>query len=199
MTEDEARRWICDRFGAVAADRVSRFAEMVIAENAHQNLVSPASIAVMWTRHLLDSAQLIPFADHGLWLDVGSGGGFPGMVVALLTEQPVVLTEPRRRRADFLAGAVEAFGLATRVQVHGTKVEQVTVPAKTISARAVASVEKLLQATVHCATSETRWILPRGRIDVAQLDLDVQRGRMFHVEHSVTDPASIILIVEQRR
>jgi 16S rRNA (guanine527-N7)-methyltransferase len=64
----------------------------------------------------------------------------------------------------------------------------------------VASVEKLLQAAEHCATSETRWILPRGRIEDDQLKiLQRDRTRMFHVEHSLTDPASSILIVDRQR
>ena len=67
----------------------------------------------MWQRHVLDSAQLLPLAANhdGLWVDVGTGAGFPGMIIALATDRPVALVEPRRMRAQFLqAIEVDAIG-----------------------------------------------------------------------------------------
>ena len=137
---------------------------------------------------------------EGTWIDVGTGGGFPGIVVAICRAEPMLLVEPRKRRAAFLDHAVTTLGL-DHVTVAAQRIEQVTALGAVISARAVASVEKLLQATAHCATPETRWILPRGRIDPGDLDRwrSGQRGMMFHVEHSLTDPDSSILIAERRR
>ena len=84
--------------------------------------------------------------------------------------------------------------------VRAAKVEAVEGRFSTISARAVASVEKLLQAAEHCATPETRWILPRGRIEAEELArLQRDRTRVFHVEHSLTDPQSSILIVDRNK
>ena len=198
---DEGRDWLATRFGERTAATVERFLAMVIDENERQNLISPASIATIWSRHAVDSAQLIPMAGtDGAWIDVGTGGGFPGIVVAICRAEPMLLVEPRKRRAAFLDHAVTTLGL-DHVTVAAQKIEQVTALGAVISARAVASVEKLLQATAHCATPETRWILPRGRIDPGDLDRwrSGQRGMMFHVEHSLTDPDSSILIAERRR
>ena len=198
MTEDDARALITARFGLTAADRVGAFLDMVASENALQNLVAPSTLDTIWTRHALDSAQLLfHVKQSGPWLDIGTGGGFPGMVIALLDPAPIALVEPRGKRATFLRNCADRFGLAN-VTVHASRVEQVSGKFVTISARAVASVQKLLQAAEHCATPDTRWILPRGRIDEAQLaSIRADRRHMFHVEHSVTDPTSTILIVDR--
>jgi 16S rRNA (guanine527-N7)-methyltransferase len=200
MTEEEARLWLLDRFGKDRFEQVEALLAMVCEENERQNLISPASIATIWGRHAVDSAQLVEMAvEEGAWLDIGTGGGFPGMVVAILRDDPVVMVEPRKRRVEFLDETIDRIGL-TNASVIGAKVEQVEVTARTISARAVASIEMLLQESAHCATPETRWILPRGRIDPVELDQlrRSQRGKMFHVEHSLTNPESMIVIVETR-
>jgi 16S rRNA (guanine527-N7)-methyltransferase len=200
MTEEQARAWFVTHFGESKTARVGTFLAWVAEENAHQNLVSPASLDVIWARHGVDSAQLLFHVEqsNGAWLDVGTGGGFPGMVVALLFDGPVTMVEPRRKRADFLQSSVDRLGIPS-AQVRAQKVEQVTGQYAVISARAVASVEKLLQAAEHCATPDTRWILPRGRIEDDQLaTLQRDQSRVFHVEHSLTDPQSSILIVDRK-
>lgn len=197
MTEGDARAWIAGHFGPDAADRVGLFLDMVVAENAHQNLIAPSTIAHIWTRHALDSAQLVPLAPaDGRWADIGTGGGFPGLVAAILRPGPTLLVEPRRRRAEFLARCVERLALPS-VEVCVGKIVNVTVEATVVSARAVASVEKLLLAAERCATQGTRWILPRGHIDPSELDaLRREWDGTFHVEQSVSDPQSSILILD---
>lgn len=201
MTEEEARGIVTDRFGAAKADRVAAFLAMVVAENARQNLIAPSTIESIWVRHGLDSAQLLFHVEQSsaAWLDIGTGGGFPGIVVALLHEGPVTMVEPRRKRADFLSHCIETLNIVG-ARVVASKVERVEGEYDVISARAVASVEKLLHAAAPCATPATRWILPRGRVepgDLAQWRRD--RSRLFHVEHSMTDPHSAILIVDGKR
>ena len=199
MTEGDARAFMVERFGAERTDRVAAFLDLVVEENARQNLIAPSTIETIWSRHGLDSAQLLFHVEQspGSWLDIGTGGGFPGIVVALLSEGNVTMVEPRRKRADFLRHCVDRLGIAG-ASVVTSKVESVTGHFDIISARAVASVEKLLQAAGHCATPDTRWILPRGQIEPDQLAaLRRDRRRVFHVEHSLTDPSSSILIVDR--
>ncbi len=199
MTEEDARDLMVARFGAERTDRVAAFLALVVDENARQNLIAPSTIATIWSRHGLDSAQLLFHVEQsaGSWLDIGTGGGFPGIVVALLFDGPVTMVEPRRKRADFLRDCVDRLGIA-HASVVTSKVEAMTGQFDIISARAVASVEKLLQAAGHCATPDTRWILPRGHVEPDQLTaLRRDRRRVFHVEHSLTDPCSSILIVDR--
>lgn len=199
MTEGEARGWIAERFSDTAADRVAAFLDLVVAETAAQNLIAPSTIAQIWSRHAVDSAQLLTLAPAhtGLWIDIGTGGGFPGLVVALLRDAPMMLVEPRRRRAEFLERCVQALGCTGRITVETAKVQNVAGVATVISARAVATIENLLRAAMHCATQETRWLLPRGQVTDAEIAALRSRWKgMFHVEHSVTASDSMILVID---
>ena len=115
MTEEEAQHWIRDRFGAEATAKIENFIQMVLMENSKQNLIAPSTIAAIWARHVVDSAQLTLFAGAGLWLDIGSGGGFPGMVAALIRTEPVGLVEPRCLRRTRHAASVDTT-VAERAQ-----------------------------------------------------------------------------------
>ena len=202
MTEQDARDWVAARFGPSATERVARFADQVIAESGNQNLISRSTLETIWSRHILDSAQLIPLAgDIGSetrWLDIGSGAGFPGVVVALLTQAQVTLVEPRRRRVDFLSAALAD---APNAAILTARVEAVSLPLQhIISARAVAPVDDLLRATRHVTDISTHYILPRGRSVHSELE-SARRGwhGLFHVEPSITDAESGILIAEKVR
>jgi 16S rRNA (guanine527-N7)-methyltransferase len=200
MTEDEARVLVGERFGAERTQRVADFLALVREENDRQNLIAPSTVETIWVRHGLDSAQLLFHVEQrsGDWLDIGTGGGFPGMVVALLFDGAVTMVEPRKKRAEFLGECIRRLNIPNAVVV-ASKVEAVDGQFAIISARAVASVEKLLQAAGHCAKPDTRWILPRGRIEADQLtSLRRDRTRLFHVEQSLTDPGSSILIVDRK-
>ena len=200
MTENDARELMTERFGSERVERIAAFLDMVVAENDQQNLIAPSTIDTIWVRHALDSAQLMFHVEPAeSWLDIGTGGGFPGMIVALLFDGKVTMVEPRKKRAMFLQACVDHLSIAN-ADVAASKVEAVSGRYDIISARAVASVEKLLQAAAPCAKPDTRWILPRGRIEPEQLTaLRRQRDRVFHVEHSLTDPDSAILIVDRHK
>jgi 16S rRNA (guanine527-N7)-methyltransferase len=199
VTEDEAQAWIRGRFGDIGVTRMAQLAELVAKENERQNLIAPSTIATIWARHIVDSAQLIAFTDEGQgdWLDIGTGAGFPGLVVAALTDRPVHLVEPRRRRADFLGAAAAALGIGERVSVWASKVEAVKVQGAVISARAVASLGNLFLSASHCSTSETIWLLPKGKSAREEVASARQTWHgVFHVEQSVTDPDSLIVLAK---
>lgn len=196
MNEAEARQWIIDRFGVPRETSLAQMAEMIIRENASQNLLAAPSIATIWSRHIADSAQLVDLAGdiQGPWIDIGTGAGFPGMVVALLTDIPVTLIEPRRRRADFLAAMVAQFGLGARVRVEARRAQQVQLRAAVISARAVAALPELLAAGAHLAHSETLWLLPKGRSALEEVAAAKRTWHgSFHVKQSITEPGSLII------
>jgi 16S rRNA (guanine527-N7)-methyltransferase len=199
MTEDDAKAWVTERFGADASERLGQFLDMVVAEAPHQNLIAPSTIDSIWVRHAVDSLQLVGMAGEAKsWIDIGTGGGFPGLAVAVLMPVKMILVEPRRRRADFLGLCIARLGIGDRVSVEARKIENVVGTADIISARAVASVENLLHAAAHCATKSTRWLLPRGRLDEDELAALHKHWRfMFHVEQSVTNPESSIVVLDK--
>ena len=197
MTENDAREWIADRFGQEAVEKLATLANEVTDETTRQNLIAPSTVGKIWVRHVLDSAQLVPLAPaKGLWVDIGTGAGFPGLVVAILRAEPTYLVEPRRQRVAFLARCVDKLNL-TNVAIHPVRVETMAFSAAVISARAVAPVEKLLHEAAACGTTATRWLLPRGRSGVSDVGrLRKKWGGMFHMKQSLTDPQSVILICD---
>ena len=198
MTEDDARGWFAERYDAQRVDRVGRFLELVREESERQNLVAASTLPHLWFRHALDSGQLVALAEgrDGAWIDIGTGGGFPGMVVAVLRDAPMVLVEPRQKRATFLRDAADALGLAN-VTVEQKRVESVrcTAPAAIVSARAVAALPALFAGADHLTSRETLWLLPKGRSAPSEVEaLTGSWQGVFHVEHSLTDPDSLIVI-----
>lgn len=199
MTEDDALGCLRASYGDSAADRLKLYVQLLIEENERQNLIAPATVPAIWARHILDSAQLLPLAPPSweTWLDVGTGAGLPGLVVATLTNKKVWLVEPRSRRVEFLNAAASALDL-TETIVLKARVESVeTGTVDVISARAVAPLDTLLESTSHLRHSGTRYVLPRGRNAATEIDAAATRWRgVFHVEHSLTDPESLIVVAD---
>lgn len=196
MTEDEARAWAEARLDAAAIARLEQLAAIVTVESDQQNLIARSTLETIWTRHIVDSLQLIPFAPaQGDWLDIGTGAGFPGLAVACAQpDRPMLLVEPRRLRADFLRDAASSLKL-DNVEVITGKVQVVESTVAVISARAVAQVGPLIASAIQCARKETVWLLPKGRAareEVAQAKRSWHG--VFHVEQSITDPESSIVI-----
>ncbi|WP_277969831.1 16S rRNA (guanine(527)-N(7))-methyltransferase RsmG [Sphingomonas echinoides] len=196
MTEDDAKAWIAERHSAPAVDRLAILVDHVVVETVRQNLIAPSTVEHIWDRHIVDSAQLLAHApETGHWLDVGSGAGFPGIVLAVLGAHEITLVEPRRRRATFLSDLVQALDLGSRAHVQCARVETVSVPADIITARAVASLDNLFTWCTPSATQNTRWILPKGKSALEEVASAQKTWHgMFHVEHSITDPASMIVL-----
>ena len=176
-------------------DRLSRLAVVVVTESERQNLIARSTLDSIWVRHIVDSLQLAALGPEGVWLDVGTGAGFPGLAIASVEpHREMILVEPRRLRADYLRNAADTLGLAN-VTVLAAKVEAVRDKAKVISARAVSRLDQLFAAAERCAQKETVWLLPKGR----KADEEVAEARrtwhgVFHVEQSITDPESAIVI-----
>jgi 16S rRNA (guanine527-N7)-methyltransferase len=199
-TEDQAREWLralpeCDEAAWV---RLETLIAMLVEENRQQNLVSAASLDQVWLRHIVDSAQLLPYVPRETstpWLDLGTGAGFPGLVIAALRpECEVVMVESRTRRIEWLDRARIAMGL-DNARVAGQRLELVeSFPVSVISARAFAPLEKLLTISSRFSTSDTVWLLPKGRSAKQELE-DLRKWRhMFHVEQSLTDPQAGIIV-----
>ncbi len=178
-----------------AFGRIGRYVERLRAESNRQNLVSASTLDDLWSRHVLDSAQLVRFEpwDGASWADVGSGAGLPGIVIACLVDGPVTLIEPRRLRAEFLRAVVDELGL--KAIVEAAKVESVGGQFDVITARAVAPLPVLLERSRHLSTRKTVWALPKGRNAISEL-AEARRAWQgaFHVERSVTDADSWIVV-----
>lgn len=176
--------------------KIETYAALLIAANQQQNLVSASTIPDMWQRHIVDSAQLLRFAEDpsASWIDIGSGAGLPGIVLALLGGGPVTMVEPRRLRVEFLLDAVDRLGLKERTMIVHGKADKAEGSFDMITARAVASTDKLLAMTLHLSHRGTIWALPRGRSGKSEL-VEAQRNwqGMVSSHASLTDTEAVII------
>jgi len=200
QNEEQALQWIADLEGVdeTAVPRLELLVRLLREENSRQNLVSAASLEQVWTRHIVDSAQLlnhVPRGTFSTWLDLGTGAGFPGLVIAtLLPSLRIRMVESRAKRIDWLDRALSELGLAN-AQVAGQRLEQVDTQAyDVISARAFAPLDHLVKLAHRFSTRTTQWLLPKGRS--AEQELSTLSGfhHKFHVEPSVTDPEAGIVV-----
>ena len=202
MTEDEARAWLLARNvprGTIT--RLDAFDRLLRSENERQNLVSAPSLASLWARHIVDSAQLLDLAKPGSWVDLGSGAGFPGLVIAAVGEREVTLVESRTKRIAFLRDAAEVLEISERVTIFPGRVETLSARAfAVISARAFAPLGRLLPVAHHLSSSETTWILPKGRSAEEELaEVSDSWQGTFRIVPSVTDPDAAIIVATQVR
>ena len=174
---------------------LQRYVALLLEENGRQNLIGRTTEASIWERHIADSAQLVALVPSGArWADIGSGAGLPGMVVAILTADPVTLIEPRRLRAEFLGAVADRLGL-TNVTVVPAKAQAATGKFDVITARAVGKIGELLGITAHLAHKDTTYLLMKGRNAAAELEQAraAWHGRFERIA-SRTDPDAAIVV-----
>ena len=201
MDESEARRLLDVPRETLL--RLGDFVARLSQENERQNLVSRGSLAKVWQRHILDSAQLIRFAPRQarIWLDLGTGAGFPGLLVPLFHPARVILVESRRLRAEFLRDAASVLAIAGRVEILCSRLEALPQrPVDVITARAFAPLPKLLALAERFSTPSTVWILPRGRNAKSELEAAQSSWQGdFRMEQSLTDEDSSIVVARRVR
>ena len=190
-------------------ERLEVYASLLVKWQKTINLVAPNSIGDVWHRHFADSAQLVTLAPAGplAWLDLGSGGGFPGLVVGcILAERPgsrLTLVESDSRKCAFLREVVRQTALGTVLPVdiitdriengaNTSRVGEVDV----ISARALAPLDRLLGWCQPYFRAESMALLPKGK-SVAEEVEAAQRIWMFKVDlvPSVTSDDGRIVVV----
>ena len=158
-------------------ERLEIYEALLRRHQRRTNLVSAASLPALWTRHFLDSAQLAPLlADDasGHTVDVGSGAGFPGMVLAIVDgARRYSLVEANGKRCAFLREVADATGTAVSViegRLEAPEVRAALAPAGTIVARACAPLAQLLGLVFPVLESHTYCIFPKGRRYRSELD-----------------------------
>lgn len=184
------------------AKTLALFVDLLLQWNRRINLVSARSVEDVWERHVTDSLQLLPLMPHGsaVLLDIGSGAGFPGLVLAIATGWRVNLVEADKRKAAFLSDVCGRLGLA-HVQVHATRIEDAALPKTSLlTARAVAPLPMLLRYAHRLLSPGGVALFPKGRTAEEELT-KASRDWMMRVERfpSRTDPASTVLRISEIR
>lgn len=178
------------------ADKLALYAEMLADWQSRMNLVGPATLPDVWRRHMLDSTQLWALIrDPASILDIGSGAGFPGLVLAILGTGHVTLVDSVAKKARFLEAVAAALDLTDRVTVCNARIEALP-PQRytTITARACASLAQLFDWGHRFAADSTQWILPKGESVEEELMAARTKWQFAHSLHSSrTDPRGRIV------
>ena len=182
-------------------DRLAAYAELLVRWQARINLVGPDTIPDLWRRHMLDSAQLLPRLPAGAkrLVDLGSGAGFPGLVLAILGAPDVHLVESDSRKAAFLREAARVA--ETPVTVHAARIEKLSpLAADVVTSRALAPLDRLLGLAEPHLAPGGKCLFLKGR--AAEDELTAARKEWiitFGRTPSATDPSGIILEIGEVR
>lgn len=181
--------------------RLNEFVALLQRWNARINLISRTDEAAIWPRHILDSAQLVPLMPPNAQeiIDLGSGAGFPGLIVAVLTGVRAHLVEVDQRKAAFLREAVRVT--AADARVHSVRAELLRLPpVPVVTSRALAPLPRLLALSVPLLTADGVCLFPKGPGVEAELTAAAREWHM-RVERipSSTNPGSSLLRISEIR
>lgn len=182
-------------------DRLRTYAELLEKWQARINLVGPATLPDLWRRHMLDSAQLFPLLPPRTprIADIGSGAGFPGLVLAIMGVPDVHLVESDLRKGTFLREV--ARQTAAPVTVHSARIETLTdLKAPVVTARALAALPKLLDLAVPLLESNGECVFLKGQ-NIEEELTSARKIWIFEEDRSPSrsDPSGIVLRVREVR
>ena len=182
-------------------DRLKIYADLLQTWNQKINLVSKTTIPDLWQRHIRDSAQLFPLLPSGAktLLDLGSGAGFPGLVLAIMGVPNVHLAESDQRKCAFLREAARVAGAA--VTIHARRIEDIApFPVDVITARALAPVAELLDLASPFIGENTKLIFLKGQNVEVELTEAHKRWRISARQiASLTDSAGTVVCMDEVR
>jgi len=187
-------------------ERLQKLETCLATWNRKINLVSATTLDQYWVRHVSDSAQLWDLRPPGAqtWVDIGSGAGFPGLVIAALAaeqspELTVSLIESDRRKAAFLHHASQEMNLSPRIRAERAE-DLASFGVDVVSARAVAPLAKLIGYMHHHGKSPTVGLFPKGRTVESELT-EARKYWTFEVQKtpSTTDSGGVIVQIRDIR
>jgi 16S rRNA (guanine527-N7)-methyltransferase len=172
--------------------------------NPTVNLVSRASLDHMWERHIDDSAQLLQACPREAtrWVDLGSGGGFPGLVIAIIAREllpnlKVTLVESDQRKAAFLRQTAQKLGVS--VEIQAKRIESLPPQeADVLSARALAPLPELLGIACPHLNADGVALFPKGSRHAEEVS-EARRSWYFDLDHlpSLSNPDAALLIIRK--
>lgn len=183
-------------------ERLDRFAELFFKWQRVVQLVAPSTLNTLWTRHIADSLQLLPdLRDAREIVDVGSGGGFPGLVLSMAApDKKFHLIESDSRKASFLREAARVS--ESSAEVHAERVESVAkriaTGIHTVTARAFAPLPKLLELTEDFLHSGAKGVFLKSQDIDAELTTAAKSWNVnYRLKSSLTDPRGRILLIDK--
>jgi 16S rRNA (guanine527-N7)-methyltransferase len=203
LTADRERALALTHVSRETAARLARFVELLLKWQTLTHLIAPSSVPILWTRHIADSLQLLDLApDAKVWVDLGTGGGFPGLVIACALHgaegRLVHLIESNTKKAAFLREAVAAT--ESPAVVHAVRMEKFVESfvgrADIVTARAVSPLSSLLGQCRPLLQRGALGVFPKGQDVEAELTEASKCWKMrADLVPSRTDPKARIVII----
>jgi 16S rRNA (guanine527-N7)-methyltransferase len=203
LSSDRDRALALTPVSRETAARLDRFVELLLKWQQITHLIAPSTVPILWTRHIADSLQLLDIAPKAkIWVDVGTGGGFPGLVIACALADhdgaAVHLVEGSTKKAGFLREAValtQAPALVHAVRMENF-VESFAGKADIVTARAVSPLSSLLGQCWPLLKQGTLGLFPKGQDVEAELTEAAKCWKMeADLVPSRTDPRARIVMV----
>ncbi|WP_028878105.1 16S rRNA (guanine(527)-N(7))-methyltransferase RsmG [Terasakiella pusilla] len=181
-------------------DKLQVYADLLVKWQAKINLVSNSTLDDLWTRHLLDSAQVFPFLPNQTktLVDIGCGAGFPGLVLAIMGVEDVHMVDSDMRKMAFVREVARAT--ETPVTIHNCRIDDVkeTEFADVVTSRALASLEKLLGFSANLRKPDGTCIFLKGRKTEEEIREAQKNWNFEYQSHgSVSDHEGKVLIIER--
>ena len=180
-------------------NRINKFVKFLLSFNKKYNLISQSSETDIWTRHILDSAQLVKFIefdDNSSLSDLGSGGGFPGIILSIFNKNPrfhVKLHEKSPVKTKFLENVIKLIGLNAKV-IKGDIFGQI-IDSKYVVCRAFKKMDKLIQVSREICKKPHKFIVLKGKSAQEELEKTMKNEIFkYSLEKSITSKDSKIVI-----
>lgn len=200
MSNAGAQDWLSSRVSRETMERLEAYHGMLLKWQRTINLVAPSTLPAAWDRHFVDSAQLFFLASSSAknWLDLGSGGGFPGLVIAVMAEEQrpdlsVTLVESDTRKCGFMREAARTMGV--RVSILSQRISNIPKQsADVVTARALSNLTSLISYAQPHVDAGACLLFPKGESYQAELEtIPLHWQTQVETFQSVTDPSATIL------
>ncbi len=173
-----------------AIDKFKKYVSMLVDHQKNMNLIGKSTMPAIWKRHILDSAQIekiLPKENKNfITVDVGSGAGFPGMVLAVMGRKDLLLCEKSKKKKIFLNAVAKECKL--KVRMYNDRIENLRASnIRTIIARAFAPLKSLILKVRHCLNSDTTLVLHKGKTYMKEI---IEAKSLFCFNYKCYDSAT---------
>ena len=191
-----AKKWLQDNVSRETFENLEKYENVLRKWQKSINLVAKSTLDDIWGRHFQDSLQLLGSLNNvsreTVMVDLGSGAGFPGMVLSIAMDHPIHLIESDQRKCAFLRDVSRET--SATAQIHNDRIENVAIQANIITSRAFASIAKTLEISAHMLQENTIYCLLKPQ----DIDKELTEATKYwyfdaHSQPSVSDPRGCIL------
>jgi len=202
MTEDQSKQILIKdlQFTQIDVEKLSTFRDILINFNAKYNLISKSTEHTIWSRHILDSAQLIKYFNinsRSRLADLGSGAGFPGLVLAVFNKNPefhVKLYEKSPVKRDFLKNIKEKLKINFEI---GSNIYDENIEADIIVSRAFKKLDQIIKISRETIKKAHKIIILKGKNAQEEINnVSLASNYSYKMEKSITDNDSKIIVIE---